>query len=321
MRYSTNWGPKEYQQKRVRQASHFSVHPSFFTCSCKLIIASCLSSLSASHMVLFNHSGWYFRIRTFINLSSPWRTEILVAGMANDGFDLASFFSDCGVPPAASASIVSSGWDVEKFALGFKTESEFDDPDVLTELGVEEHFSRLHRAAMKQAWNRCIQHCKTEMADTAEPSPKNSTAAPSGMAIDTSEGSWSEAFAPKLGGPIIAAMKKKFIKSYPAEPHFTRRNFNRLEAARSQKSRTWTFTTSWWMRSHPLTSATRPWACTPFEWPLMFTTMQWRYVRELTLPTSKRTLWSLWVFSPLSTMLNRGSEAPRLLRRKMQIRW
>ena len=138
--------------------------------------------------------------------------------MATDGFDLASFFSDCGVPPAASASIVSSGWDVEKFALGFKSESEFDDPNVLTELGVEEDFSKLHRAAWKQAWNRCIQHCKTEMADTAEPSPKNSTAAPSGMTMDTSDGSWSEAFAPKLGGPIIAAMKKKFIKAYPAEP-------------------------------------------------------------------------------------------------------
>ena len=127
------------------------------------------------------------------------------------------FLSDYGVPPAASASIVSSGWDVEKFALGFKSESEFDDPDVLTELGVEEEFSRLHRAALKQAWNRCIQHCKTEMADTKEPSPKNSTAAPSGMTMDTIEGSWSEAFAPKLGGPMIAAMKK-FIQSYPAEP-------------------------------------------------------------------------------------------------------
>ena len=137
--------------------------------------------------------------------------------MATDGFDLASFFSDCGVPPAASASIVSSGWNVEKFALGFKSEAEFDDPEVLTELGVEEDFPRLHRAALKQAWNRCIQHCKTEVADTAEPSPKNSTAAPSSMAMDTSEGSWSEAFAPKLRGPIIAAMKKKF-KSYPAEP-------------------------------------------------------------------------------------------------------
>ncbi len=40
----------------------------------------------------------------------------------------------------------------------------------------------------------------------------------SGMTMDASEGSWSEAFAPKLGGPTIAAMKKKFIQSYPAEP-------------------------------------------------------------------------------------------------------
>ena len=129
--------------------------------------------------------------------------------MAADGFDLASFFSDCGVPPAASASVVSSGWDVEKFAFGFKSEAEFDDPEVLTELGVEEDFSRLHRAALKQAWNRCIQHCKTEVADTAEPSPKASTAASGSMAMDTSEGSWSEAFAPKLGGPTHCSYEKE----------------------------------------------------------------------------------------------------------------
>ena len=138
--------------------------------------------------------------------------------MATDSFDLASIFSDCGVPPAASASIVSSGWDVEKFALGFKTETDFDDTEVLTELGVEEDFSRLHRAALKHAWNRCIQHCKSEWADKSEPSPKASSGSAGGIAMDTSEGSWSEAFAPKLGGPIIAAMKKKFTKSYPAEP-------------------------------------------------------------------------------------------------------
>ena len=187
--------------------------------------------------------------------------------MATDSFDLASIFSDCGVPPAASASIVSSGWDVEKFALGFKTETDFDDTEVLTELGVEEDFSRLHRAALKQAWNRCIHHCKSEWADKSEPSPKASTGSAGGIAMDTSEGSWSEAFAPKLGGPIIAAMKKKFIKSYPAEPltheampsqrllalvhqsiaksHWKWIPWNNpLEVARFRSSRTCIFTTS-----------------------------------------------------------------------------
>ena len=137
--------------------------------------------------------------------------------MASDSFDLASIFSDCGVPPAASAVIVSSGCDVDKFALGFQADTDFDDTEVLLELGLEADISRLHRAALKQAWNRCIQHCKTENAVTPEASPKASSTS-GGIPADTSDGSWSEAFAPKLGGPIIAAMKKKFIESYPAEP-------------------------------------------------------------------------------------------------------
>ena len=45
--------------------------------------------------------------------------------MASDSFDLASVFSDCGVPPAVSVAIVSSGWDVEKFAVGFKSDQDF----------------------------------------------------------------------------------------------------------------------------------------------------------------------------------------------------
>ncbi len=100
---------------------------------------------------------------------------------------------------------------MEKFSLGFKDERDFDDTEILLELGLEADVSRLHRAALKQAWNRCIQHCKTELAVTPEASPKNSTAVSSGMNIDTAEGSWSEAFAPNLGGPVAAAMKKKFI--------------------------------------------------------------------------------------------------------------
>ena len=73
--------------------------------------------------------------------------------MASDSFYLATVFSDCGVPPAASVAIVSSGWDVDKFALGFQTDTDFDDTEVLLELGLEADFSRLHRAALKQAWN------------------------------------------------------------------------------------------------------------------------------------------------------------------------
>ena len=52
--------------------------------------------------------------------------------MASDSFGLASVISDCGVPPAASVAIVSSGWDIEKFALGLKSDQDFDDQEILT---------------------------------------------------------------------------------------------------------------------------------------------------------------------------------------------
>ena len=84
--------------------------------------------------------------------------------IASDSFDLATVFNDCGVPPAASVAIVSSRWDVEKFALGFKSDQDFDDQEILTELGLDINLSRLHRASLKQAWIRCVQQCKSEVA-------------------------------------------------------------------------------------------------------------------------------------------------------------
>ena len=179
---STVWGQKKQTRERV------DFYPICFHSHAFIYIHIEITGLlyPVGHLhLLFISSYSGFSFRTLLDFSFPLRTESSVAGMATDSFDLASFFSDCGVPPAASASIVCSGWDVEKFALGFKSETEFDD----TEVGVEEDLSRLHRAALKQAWNRCIQYCKTEIiADATEPSPRTSTAAPSGMTMDASEG-------------------------------------------------------------------------------------------------------------------------------------
>ncbi len=93
-------------------------------------------------------------------------------------------------------AIVSSGWDVDQFALGFPADTDFDDTEVWLELGLEADFSCLHRAALKQAWNRCIKHCKRDNAVPSEASPTASSAS-GGIPVDTSDGSWSEAFAPK----------------------------------------------------------------------------------------------------------------------------
>ena len=138
--------------------------------------------------------------------------------MASDSFDLAQVFSDCGVPPPIAVGIVSSGWDVEKFALGFKSDSEFDVPEVLQELGIDDELPRIQRASLKQAWNKCVNHCKSESVHPPDGFSGPAATVPGSHSHDASEGSWSEAFAPKLGGPVIAAMKKKFATSYPSEP-------------------------------------------------------------------------------------------------------
>ena len=132
--------------------------------------------------------------------------------MASDSFDLASVFSDCGVPPITSVAIVSSGWDIEKFALGFKSDQDFGGHEILTELGLKVDLSRLHRASLKQAWNRCVQQCKSEVAGIQDSSSQPKQSPNSGLTIDPSEGSWSEAFAPKLGGQVVSVMKNKFVQ-------------------------------------------------------------------------------------------------------------
>ena len=93
--------------------------------------------------------------------------------------------------------------------------SELDDASVLSELGIDVSLSRVDRAALKVAWQRSITMSKSA-SDATLTSPATSSTLP-GPAVESSEGSWSESFAPKLTASTILKMKQRFQKSYPSE--------------------------------------------------------------------------------------------------------
>ena len=117
---------------------------------------------------------------------------------------------------AATAGFQSEvGWTSAKFAVGISSASELDDASVLAELGIDVTLSRVYRAALKVAWQRCIQMEKST-SDTSMTPHVHHSAVPSPSA-EPSEGSWSETFAPKLTSTTILKMKQRFQKSYPSE--------------------------------------------------------------------------------------------------------
>ena len=129
--------------------------------------------------------------------------------------DLASICSDCGVPVNIFNSMSEVGWTSEKFAVGNSSASELDDASVLSELGIDVALSRVERAALKVAWQRCITMAKSA-SDATVTTQANSSAVP-GPTVESSDGSWSESFAPKLTSSTILKMKQRFQKSYPSE--------------------------------------------------------------------------------------------------------
>ena len=129
--------------------------------------------------------------------------------------DLSSICSDCGVPISIFNCMLEAGWTSEKFAVGISSASDLDDTSILMELGLDEAPSRVDRAALKVAWQRCVSLSKSPL-ESPITSPSNPSAA-TGSVVESSEASWSESCAPKLTATTILKMKQKFQKAYPSE--------------------------------------------------------------------------------------------------------
>ena len=130
------------------------------------------------------------------------------------GADLASILGQAGVSISNANLIEGAGWTLDQFAVGFSSLQDFDQEDSLSDLGLEADISRLQRAALKVAWQKCVETTKSSQppADSVD-APASSTS----QLLEVASGSWSESFAPKLTGSVVTALKQKFCKSYPSE--------------------------------------------------------------------------------------------------------
>ena len=139
--------------------------------------------------------------------------------MSGDGEDLESICSNIGIPAHIFSTIVTTGWSTSTIAMGFSDASEFDQEATLRGLGITEEISQLERAALKVMWTQCKQVFKPSQASSSSPHPAAESPAvtSANAAASNSEGSWNEAFPPKLSQSVVLEMKKKFQKNYPSE--------------------------------------------------------------------------------------------------------
>ena len=102
---------------------------------------------------------------------------------------------------------MSEGWTVEQFAVCALDLTEFD--QVLPEL-VPDHdtLSLRQKSALRAAFKRCQQDTNEASTPAVVESPPGSSSV---------QGSWTEAFAPKLDQAKIQELKAKFLKDYPSE--------------------------------------------------------------------------------------------------------
>ena len=140
--------------------------------------------------------------------------------MSGDGEDLESIYSNNGIPAHIFSTIVTTGWSTATIAMRFSDASEFDQEATLRDLGITDEVSRLERAALKVMWRQCKQVFKASEAPSAGSNPVAEylpNAASVAQPSSNTEGSWNEAFPPKLSQSAVLEIKKKFQKNYPSE--------------------------------------------------------------------------------------------------------
>lgn len=118
---------------------------------------------------------------------------------------LASF----GVDPVLAGTIVAGGWTEFSFREVVSEVSEFTD-EIFDALAPNEPLSILVKANIKAAW-RSLQ----VPALAGEP-PSSSGIAPPVLGAPM-EGSWTEAFPPRLSSSVTAELKAQFLQHYPSE--------------------------------------------------------------------------------------------------------
>lgn len=126
--------------------------------------------------------------------------------MASDSFE--SVLSSCGVDPSLASQLLSAGWTSATFREIVNAVTDFDD-SVITELLPNDSVSLLQKSALKATWRQLHSGSSGFTGNTASSAASHLTGMP--------DGSWSEAFAPKLSSSVISQLKVKFAGNYPLE--------------------------------------------------------------------------------------------------------
>ena len=119
---------------------------------------------------------------------------------------LETVLGDAGVDPATCASLITDGWTIASFREVVDSSHEFSEA-LFEELCPGAALTLLQRSAIKSAW-RTLQ----PGPPSDRPLEQSASAQPSAP-----EGSWSDAFPPKLNSATVAALKQKFATNYPSE--------------------------------------------------------------------------------------------------------
>ena len=123
---------------------------------------------------------------------------------------LFSILADAGVQDTFIDKLRDDGWNQELFAMSAPSLAKFDEEirDMLGDLF--DITTSVQRSALRLAWSRC--------QPTAAPLQTALPSAGAAMVETTpSQSSWSETYPPKLTPQVVADLKQRFRKNYPAE--------------------------------------------------------------------------------------------------------
>ena len=124
--------------------------------------------------------------------------------MSTDPQAFEAHLAQCGVDAALANSLSVNGWTIQTFSMVVNHKDEFTDA-VWNDLSTEP-LTLLQKSGLKVAWQQL------------QMPPESSPSRPPDNPLQLSaEGSWTEAFAPKLQTQVISQMKKQFLLDYPSE--------------------------------------------------------------------------------------------------------
>lgn len=112
--------------------------------------------------------------------------------------------ANCGVDATLANTLAINGWSTQTFSMIVNHKDEFTDQ--IWEALSDEPLTLLQKSGLKVAWQQLQEPTHSQSSSSAFP-----------VQPCQAEGSWTEAFAPKLQTQTMTKLKKQFLSDYPSE--------------------------------------------------------------------------------------------------------